>query len=63
MAVLKSAFFLGFAPKHFIVPVGVERWVNVNEINASVRQTGQLLKAISAVDSLGRDLASLLTHD
>jgi hypothetical protein len=62
MAVLESALLFGLAPKHFIIPVGVERWVDVNEINASVRQPGQLLKAIPAVDSFGQDSARLLNH-
>jgi hypothetical protein len=62
MAVLESALLFGLAPKHFIIPVGVEWRVDVNQVNAGVRQAGQLLKAISAVDGLGRDLASLFIH-
>jgi hypothetical protein len=63
VAVFKGALFLGFAPKDFVVAVGVEgrafaalmwlrlrRRVNVNEINAGVGQLGELFQIVAAVN-------------
>jgi hypothetical protein len=37
VAVLESALLFGLTPEHFVIPVGVERWVDINEVNAGVR--------------------------
>jgi hypothetical protein len=43
MAVLKSPLLFRLAPEYFIVLIGVEWRVNVDEVYASVRQARKLL--------------------
>ena len=40
MAVIEGAFFLCLTPEDFIIAVGVERWVDINKVEAVI---GELL--------------------
>ena len=53
VAVFKGAFLLGLAPKDFVVAVGVEGRVNVNQIHAGVGQLGELFQIVAAVNDAG----------
>ncbi len=53
VAVFKGALLLGLAPKDFVVAIGVEGRVNVNEVNAGVGQLGELFQIITAVNDAG----------
>ncbi len=53
MAVLEGALLLGLAPKDFVVAVGVERRVNVDEVHALIGQLAQLFQVIAAIDDAG----------
>ena len=50
MAVLEGALFLRLAPEDFVVAVGVERRVNVDEVHAGVGQFLELLQIVAAVN-------------
>jgi len=50
MAVVKRPLFLGLAPKDLVVPVGVEGRIDVDEVDAGIRQLLELLKIVAAVD-------------
>ena len=50
VAILKGPLLLGLAPEDLVVAVGVERRVNVNEIDAMLGQLLELLKAVAAID-------------
>ena len=43
MTVLKRAFLFGLAPEHFVVSIGVERRIDIDQIDTAVRQ---LAKAV-----------------
>jgi len=49
VAVRKRPLLLGLAPEDFIVAVAVERRVDVDEVNASGGQLGQLLQVVPAI--------------
>src|SRR5476649_1426047 len=59
VAVGKGALLLGLAPavaspaRTFIVAVGVEGLVNVNEVNAGVGQLGKLFQIVAAINDAG----------
>jgi len=53
VAVFKGALLLGLAPKDFVVAVGIEGRVNVNQINLSVRQLGELFQIVTAINDAG----------
>ncbi len=53
VAVGKGALLLGLAPEDFVVAVGVEGWVNVNEVNAGIGQFGELFQIVAAIDDAG----------
>ena len=48
--VFKGALLLGLAPKDFVVAVGVERRVYVDQIHAGIRQFLELLQIVAAID-------------
>ena len=50
VAVFKGALLLGLAPKDLVVAVGVEGRVNVDEVNAFLRQFGELFQIVAAVN-------------
>ena len=50
MAVVKGALLFRLAPENFVVAVGVERRVDVDQIHAGVGQLFQLLQIVAAVD-------------
>ena len=50
MAVFKRSLFLGFAPEDFVVAIGVERRIDVDQINAGIGQLGELFEIVAAVD-------------
>ena len=53
MAVFKGALLLGLAPKDFVVAVGVEGRVNVNQIHIGVGQLGELFQIVATVNDAG----------
>ena len=53
VAVVESPLLARFRPEDFVVAVGVERRVNVNEVHADVGQAAELFQAIAAVDDAG----------
>jgi hypothetical protein len=53
VTVCKRALLLGLAPKDFIVAIGVERRVNVNQVNAGVGQFGELFQIVAAINDAG----------
>jgi len=53
VAVFKGALPLGLAPKDFVVAVGVEGRVNVNQIHAGVGQLGELFQIVAAINHSG----------
>jgi hypothetical protein len=55
MAILEGALFFCLAPENLIIPVGIERWIDVAQINASVRKFAELVKAVPTVNDLGID--------
>ena len=50
MAVVKRPLFLGLAPEDLIVPIRVEGRIDVDEVDAGIRQLLELLKIVAAVD-------------
>jgi hypothetical protein len=52
VAVLKRPFFLRLAPKDFVVSIRVERRVDVDQIDATVRQLAKLIEIVAAIDNL-----------
>ncbi len=53
MAVFKGAPLPGLAPEDFVVAVGVEGRVYVNEVNAGVGQLGELFQIVAAINDAG----------
>src|ERR1035437_7342329 len=53
VAVFKGALLLGLAPEDFVVAVGVEGRVNVNQIHAGVWQLGELFQIVAAINDAG----------
>ena len=50
VAVLEGAFFLCLAPEDLIVAVRVERRVDINQVNALVREFLELFEIVAAVN-------------
>jgi hypothetical protein len=48
--ILEGALFFPLAPEHFIVPVRVERRIDVDQIDARIRERSEPIEAIAAVD-------------
>lgn len=53
VAVLEGAFFFGLAPEDFVVPVAVERRVDVDQVHARVGELGELFEVVAAEDDAG----------
>ena len=53
VAVFKGALLPGLAPEDFVVAVGVEGRVNVNQIHAGVGQLGELFQIVAAINDAG----------
>ena len=53
VAVVEGAFFLGFAPEDFVVAVGVERGIDLNEVDRMVGEFLELVEVVAAVDDAG----------
>ena len=49
--IFEAALLLGLAPKNFVVAIRVERRVDVNQIDARLRQLTELVEIIAAVDN------------
>ena len=50
VAVFERTFFLRLAPEDLVVPVGVERRVNVDQIDTRLRQLAELVEIIAAIN-------------
>jgi hypothetical protein len=48
--VLEGPFFLRLPPENLVVAVAVERRVDVDEVDAAVRQLAKLVEVVAAVD-------------
>jgi len=53
VVVFEGSLFLGFAPEDFVVAVGVERRIDVDQINAGIGQLGELFEIVAAIDDAG----------
>ena len=53
MPVLEGAFLFRLAPEHFIVAVGVEWRIDVDQVHAGVRKFPELVEIVPAVDDAG----------
>ena len=53
VAVFKGALLLGLAPEDFVVAVGVEGRVYVNQIHAGIGQLGELFQIVAAIHDAG----------
>ena len=53
VAVFKGALLLGLAPENFVVAIGVEGRINVNQIHAGVGQLGELFQIVAAINHAG----------
>jgi len=51
MSICECAFLFCLAPEDFVVPVRVERRVDVNQIDARIRQFAELIEIIAAIDN------------
>jgi hypothetical protein len=51
--VLERPLFPCITPKHFIILVGIERRVDIDQVDAIFRKIFQMLEAISAIDDGG----------
>ena len=49
MAVFEGSFFFRLAPEDFVVAVGVEQRIDVDQVNAVVGQLGELFEVVAAV--------------
>ena len=50
MPIGEAPFLFRFAPKNFVVPVRVERRVDVDQIDARLRQLAELIEIIAAIN-------------
>ena len=55
VAVFEGSLFLRLAPEDFVVAVGVERRIDVDQVNAVIGQLGELFEVVAAVDDAGVD--------
>jgi len=53
VTVLEGPLFLGLAPEDLIGSVGVEGWINIDQIHALIGELVELIQIVSAVDDLG----------
>jgi len=53
VAVFEGAFFFRFAPEDFVVAVGIERRIDVDQVDAGVGEFGELFEVVAAVDDAG----------
>src|SRR5438094_2904274 len=53
VAILEGSLFLGLAPEDFVIPVRVERRIDVDQIDTGVREIAELFQTIAAVDDAG----------
>jgi hypothetical protein len=55
VAILEGPLFFRFAPEHLVVPIGVERRVDIDQMDAGFRQFAELIQTVPAVNDLGID--------
>jgi len=53
VSVFEGSFFFGFAPEDFVVSVGVEGRVDVDEVHGSVGEFLELFEVVATVDDAG----------
>ena len=53
VAIFETSFFLRLAPEDFVVAVGIEGWVNVDQIDAGIGEMAELFEVVAAVDDAG----------
>jgi len=51
--ILEAPLLLGLAPEDLVVPVAVERGINVDQVYACIGQLRELFKVVAAVDDAG----------
>jgi hypothetical protein len=52
VAVFEGSLLLGLAPEDFVVAVGVERGIDVNQINAGIGEFGELFEVVGGVAAI-----------
>jgi hypothetical protein len=62
VAVVEGALLLGLSPEDFVVAIGVERRVDVDEVYAGVGQLAQLFQVVAAVDDARIEQGRWLVH-
>ena len=55
MAIIERTHLPLFVPEHFVISIGIEGRIDVDQINAGVRELRQLIQIIPAVDDLRID--------
>jgi hypothetical protein len=55
MPILEGTLLLRFAPEHLIVPVGVERGIDITQVDALIRKPPELVQAVAAIHNVGVD--------
>jgi hypothetical protein len=51
MPILEGPLLLRLAPENLISPVGIERRIDIDEVDAGVGQFLQLLQVVAAIDN------------
>jgi hypothetical protein len=51
VTILEGALFLRLSPKHLVVPIGIERGINIDEIHALTGELAELVQAVPAIDN------------
>ncbi|MGD0767873.1 MAG: hypothetical protein ABSB42_06720 [Tepidisphaeraceae bacterium] len=55
VAILEGPFLFRLSPKHLVISVGIERRVDVDQVDALFRQLRKLVEVIATVDDPGID--------
>ena len=53
MPVVKGPLLFRLAPENLVIPIGIERRINVDEVDAGVGQLLELFKVVAAIDDSG----------
>ena len=62
VAILKGSLLFGFPPENFVGPVGIERRVDINKVDARIGQLFQLLQVVAAIDDASIENGRGLNH-
>ena len=62
MTVIKGSLLFGLTPEDLIGPVGIERRVDINEVDGGIGQLFKLLQIVATVDDPRVDKGGRLRH-